>query len=56
MSKMSGYVKAFKVEDKLSKLLSFRIYYEKVFEKYEALWTNIKDVKNIKLTSFTSLW
>ena len=51
MPKMSGYVKAFKVEDKLSKLLSFRIDYEKVFEKYKAIWTNIKDLKNIKLNA-----
>ena len=37
MPKMSGYVKIFKVEDKNSKLMSFRIDDEKLLEKYKAI-------------------
>ena len=37
MPKMSGYVKTFKVQDKSSKLMSFRINYEKLLEKYKAI-------------------
>ena len=40
---MSGYVKTFKVEDKINKLMSFRIDDEKLLEKYKAIWTKIKD-------------
>ena len=39
ISKMSGYVKAFKVEDKIDKLMPFRIVDEKLLEKYKAIWT-----------------
>ena len=35
--KMCGYVKIFKVEDKNSKLMSFRIDDEKLLEKYKAI-------------------
>ena len=45
MSKMSGYVKTFKVEDKINKLMSFRIDDEKLLEKYKATWTNTEGLK-----------
>ena len=49
MSKISGYFKTFKVEDKINKLMSFRIDDEKLAEKYKAIWTKIEDLKNIEL-------
>ena len=53
MPKMSGYVKSFNVKDgdkvKSNKLMSFRIDDEKLLQKYKAIWTNIEDLKNIKL-------
>ena len=53
MPKMSGYVKTFKViegdKDKSNKLMSFRIFREKVLEKYKAIWTRVEDLKNIEL-------
>ena len=49
MPKMSGYVKAFKGEDKINKLMSFRIDDEKLLEKYKAIWIKIEDLKNIEL-------
>ena len=49
MSKMSEYVKIFKFEDKIHKLMSFCIKDEKLLEKYNAVWTKIKDLKNTKL-------
>ena len=45
--KLSGYVKTFKVEDKISKLMSFHIDDQKLLEKYKAIWTKIEDFKNI---------
>ena len=45
---MSGYVKTFKVEDKINKLMSFRIDNEKLLEKYKTIWTKIEDSKNIE--------
>ena len=42
---MSGYVKTFKVENKINKLMSFRIPDEKLLEKYRAIWINIEDLK-----------
>ena len=41
---MSGYVKTFKVEDKINKLMSFSINDEKLLEKYEAIWTEIEEL------------
>ena len=38
---MSGYVKTFKVEDKISKLMSFGINDWKLLEKYKAIWAKI---------------
>ena len=49
--KLSGYVKTFKVEDKISKLMSFRIDDQKLLEKYKAIWTKIEDFKNILLNA-----
>ena len=49
MPKMSGYVKTFKVEDKINKLMSFRTDDKKLIEKQKAIWTKTEDVKNIKL-------
>ena len=51
MPKMNGYVKTFKVEDKINKLMSFCKYYEKILEKYKAIWIKIEDLKNIKLNA-----
>ena len=46
MPKMNGYVKTFKVEegdiDKGNKLMSYCIDDEKLFEKYETIWTEIE--------------
>ena len=47
MPKMSGYVKASKVEDKSSKLMFFCIYDEKLLHKYKTICTKIGDLKNI---------
>ena len=44
MPKMSGYIKIFKVEDKINKLIYFRIDDEKLLEKYKAIWTKIEDL------------
>ena len=48
MPKMSGYVRTFKVEDKINKLMSFHINNEKLLERYEAIWTNTEYSKNIE--------
>ena len=49
MPKVSGYLKTFKVEDKINKILSFRIDDEKLSEKYKAIYSKIKDLKSFKL-------
>ena len=49
MSKMSGYVKKFKVKEGDNKLMSFRIDDEKILKKYKAIWTKIEDLKDIEL-------
>ena len=51
MSKMIGCVKTFKVEDKISKLMSFHKDDEKFLEKYKAIWAKTEDVKNIKFNA-----
>ena len=55
MPKMSGYVKAFKVKDgdkdKNNKSISFRIYDEKLLEKYKAIWTKVENIKNTELNA-----
>ena len=38
-----------KVEDKINKLMSFRIDDEKLLEKCKAIWTRIEDLENIEL-------
>ena len=52
---MGGYVKTFKVKekykDKNNKLMSFSLDDEKLLEKYKAIWTKIKDFKNIELNT-----
>ena len=45
MPKMSRYVKAFKVKNKNSKFISFRIDDEKLLQKYKAICTKIEDFK-----------
>ena len=47
MSKMSGYINTFKVEDKNNKLMSFCIDDEKLLQKYKAIWNKIEDLKRI---------
>ena len=42
MIKTSGYVKTFKVEDKINKLMSFRIDDEKLLEKYKLFGLRLK--------------
>ena len=55
MSKMSGYVKTFKVKDgdknKSNKLMSFRKDDEKQLEKYKTTWTKIEDLKSLELNA-----
>ena len=41
ISKISGYVEACKVEDKINKLMSFRIDDKRLLEK--SIWTKIED-------------
>ena len=53
--KMNRYVKTFKVEDKVNKLMSFHIDDEKLLEKYKAIWTKIEEVKKYYIKHFTSL-
>ena len=48
---MSVYVKTFKVEKEINKLLSFCIDDEKLLEKYKAIWTNIENKKHIELNA-----
>ena len=47
MSKMSGYGKTFKVENKINELMSFCIDDEKLLEKCKAIWTKTEDLKNV---------
>ena len=53
MPKMSGYAKTFEVENKINKLISFRIDNEVLSEKYKAIWTKIKGLKNMELDALT---
>ena len=45
------YVKTFKFEDKINKLMSLHTDDEKLLEKYKAIWSKIEDLKNIKLSA-----
>ena len=48
---MSGYLKTFKFENKIKKLMSFRIDNEKLLDKYKAILKKIENLKNIKLNT-----
>ena len=48
---MNVYVKTFKVKEGNNKLMPFCIDDEKLLEKYKAIWTEIEDLKNIKLNT-----
>ena len=52
---MSEYVEIFKVKDgdkdKNNKLMSFHIGFEKLLEKYKAIWTKIENLKSIELNA-----
>ena len=52
---MKGYDKTFKDgdKDKNNKLMFFHIVDEKLLQKYKAIWTKIKDIKNVKLNAIT---
>ena len=50
-SKISGYVKTFKDEDKISKSNFFRIDDEKLLEKYKTIGTKIEDLTSIRLNA-----
>ena len=39
------------VKDKNKKLMPFRMNDEKLLEKYKAIWTKIKDLKNTELNT-----
>ena len=52
---MSGYVKVSKVEDKNSKSMSFRIYDEKLLQKYKTICTKIGDLKTFSFTLYQSM-
>ena len=41
MSKMTGYVKTYKVKEGDNKLMSFRIDDDKLLEKYKTIWTKV---------------
>ena len=56
MSKISGYIKTFKIQEGSNKLISFRIDGKKLLEKYKAIWTKIEDLKKYYVKHFTSLW
>ena len=49
MPKMSGYVKTFKFEDEINKLMSFCMDDEKLLEP---IWIKIEDLSNIELDAF----
>ena len=51
LPKISGYIKSFKVKDSKNNLMSLRVDDEKLLEKYETIWTKIKDFKNTNLNA-----
>ena len=51
MSKISRYVKSFKVKDKKNKLMFIRIDDEKLLKKHKAVWTKIEDFWNVELNA-----
>ena len=50
---MSAYVKTFKVKDEdkdeNNKLISFRIFNDKLLENYRTIWTKMEETKKIEL-------
>ena len=56
LPKINGYVKTFKVKDgdkdKKNKLMSFHIGDDKLFKKYNTIWTKVESLRNIKLKNF----
>ena len=53
MPKMNGFIKTFKVKEGGNKLMSLRIDDEKLLETYKTIWTQIENLKNIKLNALT---
>ena len=53
LHKMNGYVKTFGIKDIRNKLMSFYKDDEKSLEMYEAIWTKVENLKNIKLNALT---
>ena len=53
MPKMNRYIKTFKFEDEINKLISFCMDDEKLLEKYKTIWIKIDDLNLIRW--FTSL-
>ena len=57
LPKMGGCIKTFKGKDgykiKNNKLMSLRIYDNKLWETYDTIWTKIDDLKNIELNALT---
>ena len=53
MTRISGYVKTFKVKDKdkHNKLMCFHIDNENLLEKYKSIWTKIEDLINIEVNA-----
>ena len=49
LPKMVDMLKHLKVKMKIIKLMSFSINENELLEKYQAIWTKIKDLKNIEL-------
>ena len=45
MPNRSAYVKKFRAENKICKLMSFRLADKQLLPKYKAIWANIKDLK-----------
>ena len=49
--KISGYVKKFKAEDKINKIISFCKDDDKLLRQYKSIWTKMENFKNIKLNA-----
>ena len=56
VSKLSGYVKTFKVKEGDNRLMSFRTENEKLWEIYKAISIKIGDLKKYWIKCFTSPW
>ena len=51
MPEISRQAQTFKVQDKISKLISFNIDDDKLLEKYKTICTKIEHLKNIELNA-----